>query len=454
MAALASCSKGGADVPGFPEDGAPREVLIPAFTKAASTVVPEFDVSDATSLRTFRTVLLNTDYPWRKYEAQGTYCNIYQHPEASDRERWYHPIHCDDSGNPLTDSSPGTGITSWTKPSSTYLANGSVPEYTKDASGETWGNSKYGLWAASPEAYRLVMVSPARKLTRYLLRDSEGNPLEDAEINYRYGIHQLRKNDEVLISPCTPVSLRGTYLAHFNKGYQYVYKPDFDNSDSADDDDLTLLDHRSQLSVKTYVDEALDHVHINKIVLSNTITEGIYLPIDEVTGNPRWIYDWDGTAHIFENTGMLTVDEYGDDSNYALKSDVVLHYKNDSGQVNDPIDVFSNYYLLSQNYSELNAKGLAVHPVPKLNVFLLSDLEEETSVEIPLSWNFQPQHHYHLTLRISTWYLYVYVKGSNWDDEAEEDFAFGMRPDIIIRLDNPLISGANWDDGGSHDGTI
>lgn len=441
----AACSKAGGEAAAPPPVSQPQEVALPSLTKT-SAVLGGFDGS-AASLKTFRAALLNADFPWQHYAAQGTYCNIYKHPAAGVSEKWYHPLRTDNTGAPLTDA--GSAISSWAGSEGAWLANGSVPEFQKGSSGETWGDSKYGLWATPETAYRLLLVSPARSFTSFLGTDEDGNLLPESEVNYRYGFYQKRKDDPLFISPASPVQLHGTYLNHYGSSNEYVYK--------AQEADLTLTDHRSRLWVETYVDEALDQVHVHKIYLSNLITEAVYLPIDERTGNPRWIYDWDGVSHLFLNSEAARADEYGDDSNYALKTDVELHYKNASGVVNDPIPVIDDFYLLAQDYSELDRKGYAVHPIPTLNVELLSDRGDIMPVAIPLSWNFEPMHQYKLILRISTWYLYVYVKGSDWSDDTyagQRDFEFGVRPDIQIKVRNPLVSGDPWDDGASHNGTI
>ena len=445
---LLSCGK--TATPVVPsDDRAPGEMLLPAITKAAV-----FDATNAASLETYRAVLLDSDFPWRQYAAEGTYCNIYKYPGAVTGEKWYHALRCDALGNPYTDE--GAAITSWGGSEGAYLANGSVPEFQKGSTPDTWGDSRWALWADNSltgvssyeRAFRLWVLSPAKALRRYL---PEGK--EDVEANYRYGLEQKR-TEKVSQSPTTPVILSGTYLRHYGKESQYVYQANRDPSDSSDDNDLTLMDHRSRLSVKVYVDEVLDQVNLKKIVLSNFITEGIYFPIDETSGKPKWIYDYDGSAHLFTNPDRLWVDENGDSGNYDLTGEVTLHYKDDSGNVNAPTAVFHDFYLLSQDYSELDAKGHAVHPLPTLNLVLLSNKGEEVAVDIPLSWDFAPMHHYKLTLRIATWYIYVYVTGSDWQDETDVDLQFGFRPDLVFYVENPLFSGNNWENGGSHDSTI
>ena len=416
-------------------EGGRGQLLLPVETKAAP-----FNPADVSTLSTYRAILLDSDFPWGSYAAEGTYCNICKYPASAAGEKWYHALRCDDNGAPLTDIA-GDEITSWSGSEGAYLANGSIPEFEKGTSAtDTWGNSKWALWAdnSTPgisdrqRAFRLWMISPARKLTGFL-----PDGMADELTNYSYGLQQKR-TEAVYQSPATPVVLSGTYLNHFGKAAQYVYRADLDPSDSADDQDLTLTDHRSQLSVKMYVDEILDEVHIKRIVLTNYITEGIYLPIDENTGKPMWV--------------PLGLDTDGSGVNYDLTGEITLHYKDGSGAVNEPTQVFHDHYLLSQDYSELDAKGNAIHPVPTLAMMLLSSKGEEVEVDIPLSWNLEPMHHYKLTLRIATWYIYVYVQGLAWDEESEQELEFGQRPDIVFYLEYPL--GTNWEDGGDHNTSI
>ena len=92
----------------------------------------------------------------------------------------------------------------------------------------------------------------------------------------------------------------------------------------------------------------------------------------------------------------------------------------------------------------------ALPPTVKV-MFTGSGGEGDVPVSIPLSWNFEPQHHYTLTIRISTWYLFLYVQGSDWDSEASIDYTFGVDPYQTIYLDGPLWETGN---GGGQTGTI
>ena len=444
----------------------PREVLLPALTKSGETLteIPEFDPADVNKpLVTFRTLLLEQGIPSHIPAAQGTYCNIHKTLGGSS---WYHPLRCDEDGVPRTDKLDAA-ITSWSKAGSVYTANGSIPEYTyaTQNNADTWGDSQYGLWARSVGdddteteiPYRLMIVSPAKGMTRYLPTGLPAGTIT----NWRYGIYQ-RRTEELWMSSLTSVLLSDTYLANASDGvFKYVY----DNAD-----DLALRQQRSKLSMEVYVDEVLDQVTIDKIVITNFLTGGLFFPMDFETNKPSWIHDFDKndpspvnrlfTAETFE-------DENGSSAAYDLKTSTTLQYKDASGNVNPPVPVFHDFYLLSQDYSEQD-HGQPRHPVPTIRVILLSGLGEQVRLNVPLAMNFKPQYHYTLSLRIATWHLYMHVTGMPWDLPAqdsnlggdwnashEQDVSFGEANVITIPLQDALTGGSgNWDDGGEHSGTI
>ena len=424
-------------------DGTPKEVLIPMDTKA---VVPAYDGDNFT---TFRMLLMEQDRPWLGVLAQGTYCNIYKHSGSETGQKWYHPIRCNAQGAALTDS--GTAITSWTQSAGEYLANGTVPEYKYNwSSGDTWGNSSSALWARDTlhlrdevqnyMPYRFMAVSPAREMT-------------SSQDGGRAGLRMSRK-ESLLVSDAVKVSLRGTSLSNAGLENQlYVYGL------NGTTPDLTMREPRSKLTVKVYVDEGLGEIRLSKIVLGNYITEGIYLPVGEVTGTPNWVYDWDGNSHLFANSSYATADEFGDDSNYDLKSVVQLKYRGPDGSVNPPITAIHDFYILSQDYSEMdpNNASLPVHPVPTVKLlFPGTGGEGDVPVSIPLTWNFEPQHHYTFTVRIATRHLFLYVQGSAWDTDSWTSINYTFGNDIIqtIYLEHPLSNENTWENGGGGTGTI
>lgn len=446
--AVLSCSREGKDIAGA--DAVEKQVMIAPDSKAT---VPAYDGSN---FATIRTILLNQDFPWSEIEAEGTYCNIYKYPVSATGAKWYHPIKTDREGNPLTDG--GAAITGWSGTPGNYLAQpGDIPEYSYTASpapADTWGDSSNALWAkdildllagGNPGIsfqnyylYRLLAVSPAKDTTCFR---SNGQ--------LRTGI-KLARTDDVLISDAQQVVLRGTYLAdRGSTDNLYVYGLDGDTPD------LPLYDTRSKLSVFIYVDEALGEVNVNKITLGNYITDAVYMPVDEVTGKSRWIFDWDGNSHLFLNSSNLPQDEYGSTACYNDVMPTLLKYRNSNGDVNPPLEVISNFYIFSEDYSELDDKGLPVHPLPTVKVFLGAD-DDIVSVSIPLSWNFLPQHHYRFTVRVARWYISIFMQGDNWDSAEQSDYTFGAEPVQTIYLDSPLVGGNVWEpgNGAGETGTI
>ena len=436
------------------ENGSPREVGFSAITKGGSAI-GGFNPADPSTLLTFRAVLLNQDNPSRIYEAEGTYCNIYKH--YGDSYSWYHAIHCDDDGNPLTDANvvagtSGDPITGWTGSAASYSATysgGTAVEFSSSHEGtdtQTWGDSRYALWATNKlpgvsdtdHPYQLIIASPAKSLTKSYT--GSGDPGEDS--NYHYGFHQGR-NEEFFITPTTYVILAGTYLAEYGgTGNKSIYTAE------SSSDGLTLLDHRCKISVYVSVDEMLNQTTVNLATLTNYITEGVYMPRDESTGHESWKY-----YTLFTNSSRLPEDENGDSSCFDIQSSVVVSYKDSEGNVNAPTPAIHDFYLLAQDYSENDYYGNPIHELPKLSVDLVSSKGETIPVDIPLSFNLQPQHHYHITIRVSTWYLFLYVQGEDWNEEAAANFNFGLSPDVTLNLSSPLGS-SPWEDGGSHGGTI
>ena len=440
-----------------------REVLFPQMTKAGEvlTSIPEFDPADASKpLVTFRAFLLEQDIPSHKPAAQGTYCNIYKTLGGSN---WYHPLHCNENGAALTDKLDAS-ISSWSKAGSVYTANGSIPEYTyaTQNAADTWGDSKYSLWAQSVGSdetetelpYRFLIVSPAKGMTDYV----PSGLAQDNEANHRYGIYQRRK-EELWMSPLSSVLLSDSYLSPAADGsFKYVF-------DQAED--LVLKQQRSKLSVNVYVDEVLDHVTIDKIVITNYLKGGLFFPMDFETTKPSWHYNYDSENRLF--TAETYEDEDGSRAAYDLTTPITLQYKNAEGNVNPPVPVFHDFYLLSQDYSEQDGSGQPLHPVPIVRVILLSGLGEAVRVSVPLALNFKPQYHYRMSLRIATWNLYLYVVGTPWDLPAtdtglggdwdashQQEISFGEANVITIPLQDALTGDNthNWDDGGVHNGAV
>lgn len=428
-------------------EGELREVVLAMDTKAALT---EFNHSDFGTFKTLRTVLLDQVAPW-KMSAEGTYCNIYTHPDAAVGMKWYHPIRCNAEGLALTDNA--APINSWASPSAnTYLANGSIPEYTFGSSAEdTWGNSNSALWA--PDAmtgaveqdymrYWLMAVSPARALTRF--RKVGTSDLPD---NYRNGV-KMARGENLLFSDAIPVFLRGTYLSDQGTGsHLYVYG--LDGTTPA----LSMHENHSMLNVKVYVDAALGSVTLSKVVLDNYIKEAVYMPVDERTGTPNWEYNWvDGSGEhngLYQHLSGDAWDFDGSSSCFKLTSRTLLEYADASGNPNAPISAIENFYILSQDYSELD-NGSPAHPQPTVKIIFYSEGGEEMPVALPLSWNFEPMHTYTLTIRIATWHFYVYIQGAPFDEEVKE-FVFGDDPDLVF-----TIGDGNWEtgNGGGQTGTI
>lgn len=485
------------------------------LTKGAIEIndVEEFDTGKD-NFFAFRAFLLNLDRPCDEYAAEGTYCNIYEHADAGDGLRWYHPIHCDSTGRAAVDflTKSRTEIQTetveeeqvmveveviyedipeditpylidthaWTgNAESGYIATtgmGKAAEFTpRDEDGHrlTWGNSKYGLWAEDNtyaldfSPYRLLLVHPAKMMDYYVRYMEEGEDIldqhpvfekklasdKDVKANRRYGIRQGRK-ERVLVSQASTVTLMGTYLADEDGRRKYVYS--YNNDKEA----FSLIDHRSTLSVSLNVGEELDHVDVAMVTLSNYITEGLFFPINEDTDNS---HGWrDVTLEPRSNLGIpqenrayLQQDEYGIDSCFVFVPQT-LTYKDGRGNVNPDVPAIDRFFLMSQDYREKDPWGkddAPLHDIPYLNVFIKSSTGDLLNVPVPLRYNFEPQVHYTMKIIVNSWSLYLYLKGTQWDEKTDMDIDFGAVDPIEIFLDSP-IGEDNWENGGDMKGEI
>jgi len=274
-------------------------------------------------------------------------------------------------------------------------------------------NAASGLRAING-GYKMHISYPALEMTQIVGADGD-------EQMYGYLVKRkpLEGDVSMFFSESIDVTLSGVYI-----------KPDSGNASEYvfDASSMPLKQPLSKIDVTFACGDKIASATLQKIKFNNIISEGYYMPSEEV-----FYYALD---KIIYNYIVFDAEEGG----LTLSRSQKQH-----------LDVEDEFFL-SMNYAEKDAQGNTKWPQPELLIEIGETEDEIVEFAAPLGWDFLPQHEYDLTITINSTYINIEVTVAPWDvvEEEKTDVGGVLEWIIVIPLENPL----EWEKGDEITGSI
>ena len=258
--------------------------------------------------------------------------------------------------------------------------------------------SMYGLRAEyNSDSYKLCIATPAIAPNWRVLSIYSGTR--------RWGYNLNRTGDGIKISSPVTVKVTGNHL-----NGKYVYQAD----------QAQLIDRRARLTVKLECGDDLASVHVNRLRIKN------------IYGSMSYDMGADTLLNPTLDAVGVTIHDTGDPEIELLHGEAATQ-------------VCSDFYLFALNYDRIDNEYHFLYDVPKLEVTMGTGV-----VDVPLNYNFRPQHSYTYTLSINSAFIKMTITSLPWNDTAGSQSEEIGEPKTEVITFNP----GSWDsvDGGK--GTI